>query len=134
MTGEITWWGVAVAAIVYYALGALWFTPFFGRAWDRSIGYDRANDTDRFPLAYYTVPLAGTAISTGAVAALAALAGADGVLMSAAVGAGVGLAIAAASTTNALTPHTPQPYRFAAITGGYHLVGCTLGGFVIGLF
>ena len=39
---DINWWAVLLATFGYYVLGALWFTPLFGRAWDRSIGYDRA--------------------------------------------------------------------------------------------
>lgn len=134
MPGEITWWGVAIAAIVYYALGAFWFAPLFGQAWDRSIGHDRTIDNGRFPTSYYIVPLAGAVLSTVVIASVATMIKPTELLAVVAVGAGVGLAIAAASTTNALTPHTPKPYQFAAITGGYHFVGCTLAGLIIGLF
>lgn len=130
---EFDWLCAATAAIVYYVLGGLWFTPLFGRAWDRSIGHDRSTDDGRFPASYYVVPLVGAVISTGVVACLVAVIDPGGVAASMAVGAGVGVAVAAASTTNALTPHTPKPYQFAAVTGGYHLVACTLAGLVIGL-
>ena len=29
----------------------------------------------------------------------------------------------AVSVNNALTPHTPHPFRLGLITGGYHVVG-----------
>ena len=124
-------WAPAAAAVVYFLLGAVWFTPLFGRAWDRSIGHDRTRDNGRFPLGYYLVPLASAiaiAVVLSALHTPAAGAGAGALL-----GAAVGTAIAAASLTNGLTPHTPHPYLFGAITGGYHLVGCTLAGLVIGI-
>ncbi|MGB2718444.1 MAG: DUF1761 domain-containing protein, partial [Rhodococcus sp. (in: high G+C Gram-positive bacteria)] len=64
----MNWLGVAVAAVVYYALGALWFGPLFGRAWDRSIGHDRAQTGGRFPLSYYVVPLCCSAVTTIVIA------------------------------------------------------------------
>lgn len=131
---DINWWAVLLATFGYYVLGALWFTPLFGRAWDRSIGYDRAATSGRFPVSYYVVPLIGAAIGTLVVAIFTALIDPGTLLGSAAVGVGVGGAIAGATLTNALTPHTPKPYLFAAITGGYHLVGCTLVGLILGTF
>lgn len=129
---EISWWLVAIAAIGYYLLGALWFTPLFGRAWDRSIGYDRAKDKGRFPVSYYVVPLVAAIVASVVIAVLAALIDADP-LGSALLGASVGAVVAAATLTNALTPHTPHPYVFAAVTGGYHLLACTLAGLLVGL-
>ena len=124
------WWATALGGIVYYLLGAAWFTPLFGRAWDRSIGHDRSADAGRFPLSYYLLPLLGALLTAVVIAALQAPGAGAG--LGTLIGAGVGLAAAAASVTNALTPHTPHPYLFGAITGGYHLVGCALAGLTIG--
>lgn len=132
--GDITWWSVGFAAFAYFFLGAVWFTPLFGSAWDRSIGHDRRATNGRFPISYYIVPLISAAISTVVIAVLLELTGTTGPVADAGIGALVGLAIAAATLTNALTPHTPKPYLFAAITGGYHLVGCIIVGLIIGAF
>jgi MFS family permease len=131
---EFNWWAAMIAAFGYYLLGALWFTPLFGKAWDRSIGYDRAAGHGRFPLDYYVVPLIGALVGTLVIAVFTALVEPADLVGSAAVGLGVGAAIAGATLTNALTPHTPKPYLFAAITAGYHLVGCTLAGLILGAF
>lgn len=80
-------WATAVAAVAYFLLGAVWFTPLFGRAWDRSIGHDRTRDNGRFPLGYYLLPLASTitiAVILSALHTPAAGAGAGALL-----GAGV---------------------------------------------
>jgi hypothetical protein len=38
---------------------------------------------------------------------------------------GIGYA-ASISVNNAVTPHTPRPFRLGAITGGYHVVGIVI--------
>lgn len=121
-----------MGAVAYFVLGAAWFSPLFGRAWDRSIGYDRATAGGKFPISYYIVPLITALVIAGVLGTLAHALTIDGPLQGTALGAGVGIAIAVASLTNALTPHTPHPYLFGAVTGGYHLVGCTLTGLLIG--
>lgn len=127
------WPAAAVGAVAYFMLGAAWFTPLFGRLWDRSIGYDRATSGGRFPISYYIVPLITAAVIAAVLGVLAHSLMIDGPLQGAALGAVLGLAIAVASLTNALTPHTPHPYLFAAVTGGYHLAGCTLTGLLVGI-
>ena len=44
----------------------------------------------------------------------------DALVLGLVVGVGVALAV---SVNNALTPHTPHPFRLGFITGGYHVVG-----------
>ncbi|ROQ52649.1 uncharacterized protein DUF1761 [Rathayibacter sp. PhB152] len=127
-----SWWVTAIAGLLYYVLGAAWFTPLFGRAWDRSIGHDRSSVGGRFPLGYYLLPLAGALITAVIITVL--LPEGAGAVPGLLTGAAVGLAAATASLTNALTPHTPHPYLFGAITGGYHLTGGALVGTTVGLF
>ncbi|MDV6230336.1 MULTISPECIES: DUF1761 domain-containing protein [Rhodococcus] len=129
----MNWLGVAVAAVAYYALGALWFGPLFGRAWDRSIGHDRAQTGNRFPLSYYAVPLCCSAATTIVIALILDVIDSDAAVSGVLVGLGVGLGSAAASLTNALTPHTPQPFVFGAVTASYHLTGAAVAGAVLGV-
>ena len=129
----VNWLGTAAAAVVYYALGALWFGPLFGRAWDRSIGHDRAQTGGRFPLSYYVVPLCCSAVTTIVIALAIDVIDSDSAVAAVLVGLGVGLASAAASLTNALTPHTPQPFVFGAVTASYHLTGATVAGAILGV-
>ena len=38
-TITMNWWAIIVAALVYFALGAIWYTPqVFGNAWMKGIG------------------------------------------------------------------------------------------------
>ena len=118
---DLSWLAIGIATLVYYLLGALWFTPLFGAAWDTAIGYTRGA---RFSAAYYVVPLVSSLLVTVAMGVLVAAAGveqwADALVLGLLVGVGVALAV---SVNNALTPHTPHPFRLGLITGGYHVVG-----------
>ncbi|WP_456787781.1 DUF1761 domain-containing protein [Cellulomonas sp. P5_C5] len=120
---DLSWLAIAVATLAYYLLGALWFTPLFGAAWDAAIGHTRVRG-ERFSAAYYVVPLVSSLLVTVAMAVLVDAAGIersrDALVLGLVVGLGVALAV---SVNNALTPHTPHPFRLGLITGGYHVVG-----------
>jgi dipeptide/tripeptide permease len=124
--GEVNWLAVLLATVAYYVLGALWFTPLFGRVWDRAVGYDRPRG-QRFGPLYYVAPLVGSAIATIATAVLVAALGieqlSDAIVLGLLVGIGYAVAV---SLTNAVTPTTPRPLLLAAVDGGYHVVGLVL--------
>lgn len=120
----LPWITILVASLAYYVLGALWFTPLFGRAWDAAIGHTRGGT---FSAAYYLVPLISSVLVSVAAATVIESAGletvADGFVMGLVLGAGVAGAV---SVNNALTPHTPRPFVLGFVTGGYHLAGITI--------
>lgn len=116
---DLSWLAIGVATLAYYLLGALWFTPLFGTAWDTAIGRPRVRG-ERFSAAYYVVPLVSSLLVTVAVAVLLAATSTDALLVGLVVGVGVALPV---SVNDALTPHTPHPFRLGLVTGGYHVVG-----------
>lgn len=131
---HLNWFAVALAGLAYYLLGAVWFTPFFGKAWDHSIGYDRS-EAARFGPDYYIVPLASAVVVAIALGLILSALAPSTVWDGMSVGAVIGLGIAGAvSVNNALTPHTPHPYDFGAVTGGYHFVGIVIVSAIIGIF
>jgi len=120
---QVSWLAVLVATLAYYLLGALWFTPLFGAAWDRAIGHARVRG-ETFSAAYYVVPLASSLLVTVAMAVLAAAVELAGPVDALALGLVAGLGIALPiSVNNALTPHTPHPFHLGLITAGYHVAG-----------
>ncbi len=127
------WLGVLIATMLTYLLGALWFTPLFGRAWDRGVGV-RREPGERWGLAYYLVPLAGAAGSAYALAVLVTAAEvtevAGAVVLGVVVGLGVGLTV---SFTNALTPRTARPLLFGLVTGSFHVVSAIVAAVVTAL-
>lgn len=122
---DVNWLAVAVAALAYYLLGALWFTPLFGDAWDRAVGHSR-HGTDRFPTRYYTTPLASAIVVASAIAVLVEAADLSTTIEAAALGSVLGIGYAAVSVNNAVAPNVPRPFLLGAITGGYHLVGAVV--------
>lgn len=121
--GAVNWWAAALGALAYFVLGALWFSPLFGRVWDRAVGHER-RPGERFPVSYYVVPLAtGIAIAVATVWLFEAVGVAgvwDGVAFAVVLGVGVAGAV---SVTNAMTPNMRHPFVYGVVTGGYHAVG-----------
>lgn len=130
----LDWLAVAVATVAYYLLGAAWFSPLFGKAWDAAIGVERSRG-HRFSAAYYVVPFVTSLVVSVAVATVITALGparlGEALLLGLLIGVGVAAAV---SITNALTPHTPRPFLFGAVTGGYHAVGITLVAAIVGAF
>lgn len=129
-TMEPNWLAAALAALAYYFLGALWFTPLFGRLWDRSIGFERPKG-NRFPALYYVAPLISACVVSLVAVLLTTALGIDHLTGALLLGLTLGAGYAAVSVTNAVTPHTPKPLLLGAVTGGYHLVGAVLACTVI---
>jgi uncharacterized membrane protein len=122
----VSWAAVLAATVAYYLLGGLWFTPLFGRLWDRAVGVARVRGA-RAPALSYVAPLVGcflTSLATSlVVSAFEVTQLGDALLLGVVLGVGCGAAV---SLTNSPTPTAPHPLLFAAVTGGYHAVGITL--------
>ncbi len=51
--GDLTWLAVLLAAVHYFALGALWYNPvLFGDHWTRAIGWDPSGEVQMKPIDY----------------------------------------------------------------------------------
>lgn len=124
---------IILAALAYYLFGAAWFTPFFGKAWDHSIGYERSKAT-KFGLDYYLVPLVNALVLSFALDLILTAVSPSSFGEVLLVGVVIGLGITAISINNALTPHTPHPYLFGVVTGGYHFIGILFVAAIIGAF
>ena len=116
---------LAAAGLAYYLLGAIWFTPLFGRQWDRAVGFERPKRW-RPAAPYYLVPLLGCLVTAAALAALMQLAHCRSLAEALAVGLALGLGYATLTGTLAVSPNMPRPALYALVTGSYHLVGALL--------
>lgn len=123
-----------MGAVAYFILGALWFTPLFGKQYDVATGVVRAKG-NKWPALYYYGPFIGglvTAIATAVLFyALNVESLGDAVILGAVVGIGYS---AAASFTNAIAPNMPKPVLFAAIVGSYHVAGAILVSIILSIF
>jgi hypothetical protein len=131
--GGLNWLAVIVATIVYFALGALWYSPVaFGKPWQRAIGWDEAQQSGASPV-IYAGPALFALVSTIATAMLANATGSTdigaGVVLGLVVGIGYGLALTAYEAVFA--PNRPAPWVWFAITGSYHLVGLLIAAIIV---
>ncbi|MFC3896685.1 DUF1761 domain-containing protein [Lentzea rhizosphaerae] len=134
--GDLNWLAVIVATIAYFALGGLWYAEFaFGRAWQRSAGWD-LNPPENAGAGIYAVPLVTCFVATLATAMVGAASNTDnimeGILLGLLVGIGVALPVIFVTGTFDMTK--PAPMTFAAIGAGYHIVGLALAGAILGLW
>lgn len=120
---EINWFAVIAATCAYFILGALWFTPLFGKAYDAALGIKR-DKGQKWPAVYYIGPFISALVTSVAIAVLVYALNISDVtnatLLGLVVGAGVALSI---SCNNAINPKTPRPLLYGFVTGGYHTVG-----------
>lgn len=124
--GDLNWLAVVVAAIAYFALGALWYMPKpMADAWTKSMGWDPSAEEQQPGAANYLAPLVTCLLSSVAVAMLSAATGSDtfaeGIVLGLVVA--IGIAAAIVLVTGWFDPKKPQPMVFASITAGYHVLG-----------
>ena len=125
------WIAALVGAVAYFILGAIWFGPLFGKAYDRALGFERAKD-QKWPALYYVGPLVSSVVVAAATAILvaainvASLSGA--LLLGALLGVGYSWPV---SVNNAINPKTPLPLLYGTVTGVYHVVGTMIAAVIV---
>lgn len=122
---DINWLAAGLAAVTYFMLGALWFTPLFGKAYDKGIGVDRSS-TKKWPAMYYIGPFLSSVVVTFAAAVLLYALDVQHMSEALLLDAVVGAALASISVSNAISPNTPRPLLLGSIIGSYHLVSVLL--------
>jgi Protein of unknown function (DUF1761) len=127
--GQVNWLAVIVGGIVYFVIGALWYSPMlFGRAWQRSIGWDPARTPPEMSPTTYVVPFLAYLVMAAAVGMLAAATGSDtigdGVILGLVLGIGLSLMHTLVDAT--FDPNKPEPWTWFAINGTYHALGLLL--------
>ena len=123
---EVNWLAVVVGGILYFILGALWYSPgVFGRAWQRAIGWNPEEKPPDMRPTFYVVPAIAYTVTAVAIGMLARATGSDDVGTGVVLGLVVGIGIAVMHTLGdaVFDPNKPEPWTWFAITGGYHAIG-----------
>jgi Protein of unknown function (DUF1761) len=129
--GSINWLAVLLAAVVYTALGALWFTLLFGDQYAAALG--RTEPPRPTGALFVAGPAACTLVVTLTTALLMAALGIDTIGDAVLVALVVGVGYLVANTVNiAINPNMPRPLYYGLVTGSYHLVGIVVAGLVLG--
>jgi hypothetical protein len=129
--GDLNWLAVIVAAIAYFALGALWYAPpVFGDLWMRSGGIQVPEQPQA---AFYIIPFLTCLLATIAVGMLAAATASDTAAEGIVLGlvTGVGIALTSLFVTGFFDPQKPQPMVWVAVVSGYHLVGLVIAALIL---
>jgi hypothetical protein len=134
LLGELNWLAVIAGGILYFALGAAWYSPaLFGRQWQRAIGWDPERTPPEMNPAFYAVPAAAYTVTAVAIGLLARATGSDDVATGVVLGLVVGVGIAAMHTLGdaVFDPNKPAPWTWFAITAGYHVLGQLLVAIIV---
>lgn len=126
--GDLNWLAVIVAAIVYMALGAIWYQPFaFGRIWSEASGVPMPEPGESAPPTIYLSPLIAYFLSTVATAMLARATGSDTLGHAIVLGIVVGVGYVAALTmVGATFEPKPKGAVWFAITAGFNVLALVI--------
>ena len=135
--GQLNWLAVFVGAVIYFVLGALWYSPMlFGRPWQRSIGWDPERTPPEMNPASYIVPFLAYVVMAIAVGMLAKATGTDdlteGLILGLVVGVGLSLAHTLVDAT--FDPNKPEPWTWFAINGAYHTIGLIIVAVIVSVW
>jgi hypothetical protein len=131
---DLNWLAVLVAALAYFAIGALWYAPpLFGKAWMAAGGMTPPEAGSRPSPAIYLTPLVGSVLSAVALGMLAKATDTDSLQRGIALGLVVAIGFAAPIifVTAQFESQKPKPMVWGAITAGYHVVGNLVAAIIV---
>ena len=133
----LNWLAVLVGAVIYFALGALWYSPvLFMRPWQRSIGWDADRTPPQQSVTTYIVPFLAYVVMAVAVGLLAEATGSDnageGIVLGLVIG--VGLSLMHTLVDAAVDPNKPEPWTWFAINGAYHTIGLIIVAVIVSVW
>ncbi len=127
---NLNWMSVILAFVIYFLLGALWFTLFFNKPYKISLGRDKEILPNKsiFIVGPAICSLVITVTSAILIEALKVQSLAAAFEFSLLIGIGY----LVANTVNiAINPNIPRPILYGMISGAYHLVGTLIVSFII---
>lgn len=135
--GMINWLAVIVGTVIYFILGALWYSPpLFARPWQAAIGWDESRPQPQTNPLTYAVPLLLYLVAGVAMAILAAATATDTLAEGITLGllTGLGFALPMVGVEATFDPNKPKPLQWFLITVAYHLIGFLILALVIALW
>jgi hypothetical protein len=133
----INWLPVIVGAVIYFALGALWYSPMlFARPWQRSIGWDPQQTPPEQRVTTYLVPFIGYLVMAIGTGLLANATGTDelgeGIVLGLVLG--IGFAGAHSLIDANFDPNKPRPWTWFAITAAYNAIGLLIVAILVAIW
>jgi uncharacterized membrane protein len=131
---DLNWLAVLVAALAYFAIGALWYAPpVFGKVWMAAGGMAVPEAGTRPSPAIYLTPFVGSVLSAIALGMLAKATGTETLQQGIALGlvVAIGFAVSITFVTAQFESEKPKPMVWAAVTAGYHAVGILVAAIIV---
>ena len=131
---DLNWLAVFVAALAYFAIGAVWYAPpVFGKVWSAAGGMTMPEPGTRPSPAIYLTPLVGSVLSAVALGMLAKATGTDSFVEGIALGlvVAIGFAVSIAFVTAQFESDKPKPMVWGAVNAGYHVIGNLVAAIII---
>lgn len=122
---EVNWLIILLATVVYFILGAVRFTPLFGKAYDIGTGVKRSSK-QKWPTIYYYAQFLSSLVVSVAIGITLYAMNIQSLADAVTLGLLFGIALAAISLSNAVTPNMPRPVIFGLVVGSYHLVSAVI--------
>ena len=122
---NLNWISVLCAYVVYFILGALWFTVFFSKQYKVSLG--RKGEMLPNNLIFIIGPAICCLVITVASALLIYALNVSSISQAVEFSLLVGFGFLIANTVNiAINPNIPRPILYGIISGSYHFVGIVM--------
>ncbi len=129
---SLNFWAVVTATVVYFLLGALWYSVLFSKLWIKLRGISQEDIGEPNPLMFvWTFVLQLVAVASLALflQAMGVNSLAHGALVG--FGAGAGLVFTLAGTTGIFSNIS---LGLHLVDNGYHVLGLTLAGMILGVW
>lgn len=136
---QLNYLHVIVAAIAYFAVGAVWFTPIgFAKPWMEGYGITMPTDPEiqkkmkkEMPK-YMGITLVLCFVGTVALACLQGVIGTNGVMSGVKLGIAAGSFVGVAFAMSHL--HTRKSFKLTLIDSGYHIVGLSIASIILSVW
>lgn len=133
LLASLNWLSIIVATIVYFILGALWYSPvLFGNIWMKLRDLDPDTMEQPNPIIYlysFILQFIGVISLALFITALGIDSAGNGALIG--FGAGAGFVFSLAGTTGIFTD---IPMKLHFLDNGYHVAGLIIAGFILGVW
>lgn len=131
LLASLNWLSVIVATLVYFILGALWYSPvLFGNIWMKLRNLDPETMDQPNPIIYlysFILQFIGVISLALFISALGVNSAGTGAFIG--FGAGAGFVFSLAGATGIFTE---VPMKLHFLDRGYHVVGLILAGLILG--
>lgn len=131
LLASLNWLSIIIATVVYFVLGALWYSPvLFGKIWMRLRNLTEEDIGNPNPIIYlysFILQFIGVVSLALFITALGVNTAGNGALIG--FGAGAGFVFTLAGATGIFTD---VPMKLHFLDNGYHVVGLVLAGLVLG--